>query len=57
MRKVYLVMRQYREEKKEIVAVYGIEQDAEACVERNAINDWNSGNTRTDYTIDERIVY
>jgi len=26
-------------------------------VERNAINDWNSGNTRTDYTIDERIVY
>ena len=51
MRKVYLVMRQYREEEKEIVAVYGIEQDAEACVERNAINDWNSGNTRTDYTI------
>jgi hypothetical protein len=48
-------MRQYREEEKEIVAVYGIEQDAEACVERNAISDWNAGNT--DYTIDERIVY
>lgn len=57
MRKVYIVMRQYREEEKEIVAVYGIEQDAEACVERNAISDWNAGNTRTDYTINERIVY